>query len=95
MRDTLTAHLRLRQITQTDLTTPDFRLRQALREHLDILDSLARRDFDVAADQMVLHLRLSRNRRPEVANRGSPPLRPGPGPAAGSGAAAGAGFLRP
>ena len=73
-RDTLLAHHRLRAITQKDLSTPAFRLRQAHEEHLTILDSLERRQFDVAADQMTLHLRLSRNQRPDAANRGSPPM---------------------
>ena len=73
-RDTLLAHHRLRRITQKDLSTPEFRLRQAHEEHLTILDSLERRQFDVAADQMTLHLRLSRNQRPDAANRGSPPM---------------------
>lgn len=73
-RDTLLAHHRLRRITQKDLSTPEFRLRQAHEEHLTILDSLERRQFDVAADQMSLHLRLSRNQRPNAANRGSPPM---------------------
>lgn len=73
-RDTLMAHHRLRRITQKDLSTPEFRLRQAHEEHLNILDSLERRQFDVAADQMTLHLRLSRNQRPDAANRGSPPM---------------------
>ncbi len=74
LRDTLLAHHRLRRITQKDLSTPEFRLRQAHEEHLNILDSLERRQFDVAADQMTLHLRLSRNQRPDAANRGSPPM---------------------
>ena len=73
-KDTLLAHHRLRRITQKDLSTPEFRLRQANEEHLTILDSLERRQFDVAADQMALHLRLSRNQRPDAANRGSPPM---------------------
>lgn len=73
-KDALLAHHRLRRITQKDLSTPEFRLRQANEEHLTILDSLERRQFDVAADQLVLHLRLSRNQRPDAANRGSPPM---------------------
>jgi DNA-binding GntR family transcriptional regulator len=73
-RDSLLAHHRLRLITQKDFGTPEFRLRQAQDEHLAILDSLERRQFDVAADQMALHLRLSRNQRPDAANRGSPPM---------------------
>jgi DNA-binding GntR family transcriptional regulator len=78
-RDALLAHHRLRQVTQKDFSTPEFRLRQALQEHLEILDSLERRQFDVAADQMTLHLRLSRNQRPDAANRGSPPMARLPG----------------
>ena len=73
-RDSLLAHHRLRLITQKDFGTPEFRLRQAQDEQLAILDSLERRQFDVAADQMALHLRLSRNQRPDAANRGSPPM---------------------
>jgi DNA-binding GntR family transcriptional regulator len=73
-RDSLLAHHRLRLITQKDFGTPEFRLRQAQDEHLAILDSLERRQVDVAADQMTLHLRLSRNQRPDAANRGSPPM---------------------
>lgn len=74
LRDVLIGHQRLRQITQKEFATPEFRLRQALEEHMAILDSLERRQMDVAADRMVLHLRLSRNQRPDAANRGSPPL---------------------
>lgn len=74
---TLLAHQRLRQATQRDTQLPDFRLRQSLEEHLDILDSLERAQFDLAADQMVLHLRRARIRRPEAANRGIPPLMKG------------------
>jgi DNA-binding GntR family transcriptional regulator len=79
VRDALIGHQRLRRITQKDIGTPEFRLRQSLQEHLDILDSLERRQVDVAADRMVLHLRLSRNQRPDAANRGSPPLSRHPG----------------
>ncbi|TDK52405.1 GntR family transcriptional regulator [Antarcticimicrobium luteum] len=74
LRGTLLAHHRLRRATQKDRSVPDFRLRQSLEEHLEILDSLERSQFDLAADQMVLHLRRSRIRRPEAANRGIPPL---------------------
>ncbi|MEM5470956.1 GntR family transcriptional regulator [Hoeflea sp. AS60] len=73
-RGTLLAHHRLRRATQKDTSVPDFRLRQSLEEHLGILDSLEQNQFDIAADQMVLHLRRSRTRRPEAANRGIPPL---------------------
>lgn len=81
MRDALLAHHRLRLITERDSGVPEFRLRQSLQEHLDILDSLERYQFDIAADQMALHLRLSRNPRPDAANRGGPPLLRLPGAA--------------
>ena len=73
-RGTLLAHHKLRRATQKNASVPDFRLRQSLEEHLGILDSLEQNQFDIAADQMVLHLRRSRIRRPEAANRGIPPL---------------------
>ncbi|PAU78821.1 GntR family transcriptional regulator [Halomonas salipaludis] len=73
-RGALMAHHRLRRATQKDISIPDFRLRQSLDEHLEILDSLERHQFELAADQMVLHLRRSRIRRPQAANRGIPPL---------------------
>lgn len=73
-RGALMAHHRLRRVTQKDISIPDFRLRQSLDEHLEILDSLERHQLELAADQMVLHLRRSRIRRPEAANRGIPPL---------------------
>lgn len=73
-RGALLAHQRLRQSTQKDSSIPDFRLRQSLEEHLDILDSLERVQFALAADQMVLHLRRSQIRRPQTANRGIAPL---------------------
>lgn len=81
LRDALLVHHRLRLITQKDSAVPEFRLRQSLQEHLDILDSLERHQFDIAADQMTLHLRRSRNPRPDAANRGSPPLLRTPGAA--------------
>jgi DNA-binding GntR family transcriptional regulator len=74
IRGMLLAHQRLRQMTQKDMSVPDFRLRQALEEHLDILDSLERMQLDLAADQMTLHLRRSQIRRPQAANRGLTPL---------------------
>ena len=70
----LLAHHRLRLSTQKDHTIPDFRLRQSLEEHLDILDSLERSQHQLAADQMVLHLRRSQIRRPQTLNRGMLPL---------------------
>jgi DNA-binding GntR family transcriptional regulator len=73
-RGTLLAHQRLRLATQKDHVIPDFRLRQSLEEHLDILDSLERMQHQLAADQMVLHLRRSQIRKPQTANRGILPL---------------------
>lgn len=74
IRGTLLAHHKLRSATQKDTSLPEFRLRQSLLEHQEILDSLERNQFELAADQMVLHLRRSSIRRPEAANRGIPPL---------------------
>lgn len=70
----LLAHQRLRRTTQKDHSVPDFRLRQSMEEHLDILDSLERMQHQLAADQMVLHLRRSQIRKPLAANRGLLPL---------------------
>ncbi len=76
-RGALLAHQRLRLTTQKDHTIPDFRLRKSLEEHLDILDSLERMQLQLAADQMVLHLRRSQIRKPQTANRGVLPIRSG------------------
>ena len=65
----LLAHHRLRRMAQKE-ATPPFRQRQAMEEHLDILDSLERNQLELAADQMVLHLRRSGIHRPETAGRG-------------------------
>ncbi|WP_112313122.1 GntR family transcriptional regulator [Pseudogemmobacter bohemicus] len=74
----LIAHHRLRRLAQKDAPPPPFRMRQAMGEHLDILDSLERSQPELAADQMVLHLRRSGIRRPEAAGRGAPIRRGGP-----------------
>ncbi|UWQ92417.1 GntR family transcriptional regulator [Rhodobacteraceae bacterium M382] len=78
VRGALLAHHRLRKASRRSTSMPSFRMRQAMIEHLEILDSLERNQFDLAADQMVVHLRRSRIRRPEAANRGIPPLTRGP-----------------
>ncbi|MEX1235844.1 MAG: GntR family transcriptional regulator [Roseovarius sp.] len=78
LRGSLTAHHRLRQASQKIAPSPEFRLRQAMVEHLEILDSLERNQFQLAADQIVVHLRRSRIRKPQAANRGIPPLAKGP-----------------
>lgn len=74
VRGSLLMHHRLRKASRKGSSTPNFRLRQAMEEHLQILESLERNQFNLAADQMAVHLRRSRIRRPEVANRGVPPL---------------------
>lgn len=74
LRGGLMAHHRLREASRKRVSIPDFRLKQAMEEHLDILDSLERNLFDLAADQMTVHLRRSQIRKPEAANRGIPPL---------------------
>ncbi len=73
----LLAHQRLRLTTQKNNSIPDFRLRQSLEEHLDILDSLERMQHQLAADQMVLHLRRSQIRKPQTVNRGVLPIAQG------------------
>lgn len=78
LRGSLTAHHRLRKASQKMTPTPEFRLRQAMLEHLEILDSLERSQFQLAADQIIVHLRRSRIRKPQAANRGIPPLAKGP-----------------
>jgi DNA-binding GntR family transcriptional regulator len=78
LRGSLTAHHRLRKASQKIAPSPEFRLRQAMVEHLEILDSLERNQFQLAADQITVHLRRSRIRKPQAANRGIPPLAKGP-----------------
>jgi DNA-binding GntR family transcriptional regulator len=78
LRASLSAHHRLRKASQKTASTPAFRLRQAMLEHLEILDSLERNQFQLAADQITVHLRRSRIRKPQAANRGIPPLANGP-----------------
>ena len=73
--DALNAHLRLRQLPGVGGNANVFRLRQATQEHLGILDNLESQQYEVAADLMRVHLRLSRSQRPQAANRGAPPLR--------------------
>lgn len=78
VRGALLAHHRLRKASRKGSSVSNFRLKQAMIEHVEILDSLERNQFELAADQMVVHLRRSRIRRPEAANRGIPPLMKGP-----------------
>jgi DNA-binding GntR family transcriptional regulator len=72
--DALAAHHRLRRLPGTMPGVSVFRLRQSTREHLDIIDQLESRQFEIAADLLKVHLRLSRSQRPQAANRGAPAL---------------------
>ena len=72
--DVLSDHLRLRRLPGTYAGVNVFRLKQSLREHLTILDHLENRQYEVAADLLRVHLRLSRSQRPQAASRGAPAL---------------------
>lgn len=72
--EALMAHHRLRELPGATARGNVVRLRQAMQEHLGILDHLESGQLAVAADLLSVHLRLSRNQRPQAANRGAPPL---------------------
>ncbi|RWC99494.1 MAG: GntR family transcriptional regulator [Mesorhizobium sp.] len=72
--DALSDHLRLRRLPGIYAGVNVFRLKQSLREHLTILDHLESRQYEVAADLLRVHLRLSRSQRPRAASRGAPAL---------------------
>ncbi|MBZ9737694.1 MULTISPECIES: GntR family transcriptional regulator [unclassified Mesorhizobium] len=72
--DALADHLRLRRLPGIYAGVNVFRLKQSLREHLNILDHLESRQYEVAADLLRIHLRLSRSQRPQAASRGAPAL---------------------
>lgn len=72
--DALLAHLRLRRLPGIQAGANMFRLKQSLREHLGILEHLESGQFEVAADLLKVHLRLSRSQRPQAASRGAPAL---------------------
>ncbi|MBN9259155.1 MULTISPECIES: GntR family transcriptional regulator [unclassified Mesorhizobium] len=72
--DALSDHLRLRRLPGIYAGINVFRLKQSLREHLTILDHLESRQYEVAADLLRVHLRLSRSQRPQAASRGAPAL---------------------
>ncbi|NIZ11901.1 GntR family transcriptional regulator [Phaeobacter sp. HF9A] len=80
VRSALLTHHRLRQASKKGPTIPAFRMHQAMEEHMEILDSLDRKQYALAADQMTVHLRRSSIRRPEATNRGISPLRRGSRP---------------
>jgi DNA-binding GntR family transcriptional regulator len=72
--DALAAHHRLRRLPGTVPGANVFRLRQSTREHLEIIEQLEGRQYEIAADLLRVHLRLSRSQRPRAANRGAPAL---------------------
>jgi DNA-binding GntR family transcriptional regulator len=72
--DALSDHLRLRRLPGIYAGVNVFRLKQSLSEHLTILDHLESRQYEVAADLLRVHLRLSRSQRPQAASRGAPAL---------------------
>jgi len=74
LADALLAHHELRGLSGPPAGLNDFRIRQALDEHMRILDHIEADQLDLAADLMRVHLRISRGRRPSVANRGAPAL---------------------
>lgn len=70
--DILLQHQKLRRLPNLLPMVSPFRLQEALREHLRILEQIERGQLDIAADLMRLHLRLSAAQRPQTANRGIP-----------------------
>jgi len=74
LSEAIAAHHRLRELPGATARVNVVRLRQAMQEHLQIVDHLQSGQFAVAADLLRVHLRLSRSQRPRAANRGSPPL---------------------
>ncbi|MES3708689.1 GntR family transcriptional regulator [Pseudomonas putida] len=74
--DTLHQHQRLRRLPNLLPTVSVHRLQEALREHLKIIDHIERGQFQIAADLLRLHLRLSVATRPQTANRGIPQRNP-------------------
>lgn len=74
MAEALTSHHQLRHIPGVPYSISDFRMRQSLKEHLQVLDSIEQGLHAVAADLMRVHLRLSNTNRPSVANRGAPAI---------------------
>ncbi|WP_246679513.1 FCD domain-containing protein [Mesorhizobium sp. B2-3-5] len=74
LTDALSDPLRLRRLPGIYAGVNVFRLKQSLREHLNILDHLENRQYEVAADLLRIHLRLSRSQRPQAASRGAPAL---------------------
>jgi len=74
LADALASHHKLRRLPGTIPSASVFRLRQSMREHIDIIEQLEGRQFEIAADLLRVHLRLSSSQRPRAANRGAPAL---------------------
>jgi DNA-binding GntR family transcriptional regulator len=74
LAEALAGHHRLRRLPGTIPGASVFRLRQSTREHIEIIEQLEGRQFEIAADLMRVHLRLSGSQRPRAANRGAPAL---------------------
>lgn len=74
MAEALAGHLKLRRLPGAMSGVSVFRLRQSTHEHLGILDHLESGQFEVAADLLRAHLRVSRNQRPHAASREAPAL---------------------
>lgn len=74
LSEALAAHHRLRELPGATARLSVVRFRQAVQEHLHIIDHLEVGQFAVAADLLRVHLRLSLTQRPRAANRGAPPL---------------------
>ena len=72
----LLQHQSLRRLPNLLPSVSVHRLQEALREHLQIIAQLERRQMEIAADLLRLHLRLSFATRPQTANRGIPQRQP-------------------
>jgi len=66
IRGCLMTHQRLRKATQKNTPMADYRERKSIQEHLEILDNIELNQFELASDQMTLHLRKARSRRPSI-----------------------------
>lgn len=68
----LEAHHRKRRMPMKQVALSPFRLIQSTQEHLSILACIERAQFDLAADLMRVHLRMSQAQRPVLVGRGVP-----------------------
>jgi DNA-binding GntR family transcriptional regulator len=74
LSDALADHLKLARVNNAASAVGVYRMRQATLEHLKILDSLESQQYDIGADLLRIHLKLSRAQRPDAAGRGAPTL---------------------